>query len=406
MSGSLPGRMRSAACSRRTFIAAGAGVAALGGSGRRTAQAAQVAGQPAQWSNGLPETPEYLPLAVWLQSPSNAARYKAAGINLYVGLWRGPTVDQLTTLKQAGVRVICDQNDVGLSHKEDPVIAGWMHGDEPDNAQPLPGGGYGGAIPPARIIADYLRMRRADPTRPILLNLGQGVANDEWIGRAARPEEYPEYCKGADILSFDVYPVAGIRKPDGENYLWYVPRGVERLRRWSNDRKIVWNCIECTHIENERKKATPHQVRAQVWMSLIHGSRGIIYFVHQFRPRFIEHALLEDPEMLAAVTALNARVTALAPVLNSPALPSAARVEVPDSAAPVALAAHRYRGDLYLFAVGMRNRDAGATFQVAGTSRPRRVEVLGENRTLEIRGGRFSDRFSPYDVHLYRIPEG
>src|ERR1044071_3172543 len=31
------------------------------------------------------------PIAVWLQSPSNAARYQAAGVNLYVGLWKGPT---------------------------------------------------------------------------------------------------------------------------------------------------------------------------------------------------------------------------------------------------------------------------------------------------------------------------
>ncbi len=30
-------------------------------------------------------------------------------------------------------------------------------------------------------------------------------------------------------------------------------------------------------------------------MSLIFGSRGLIYFVHQFKPKFIEAALLADP---------------------------------------------------------------------------------------------------------------
>jgi hypothetical protein len=34
-------------------------------------------------------------------------------------------------------------------------------------------------------------------------------------------------------------------------------------------------------------------------MSLIRGSRGLIYFVHQFKPTFREAALLDDPEMLA-----------------------------------------------------------------------------------------------------------
>ena len=50
--------------------------------------------------------------------------------------------------------------------------------------------------------------------------------------------------------------------------------------------------------QQPQAKATPHQVKAEVWMSLVHGSRGLIYFVHQFKPRFNEHALLDDPEML------------------------------------------------------------------------------------------------------------
>ena len=46
-----------------------------------------------RWTNGLSSDPNYFPIAVWVQQPSNAERYKAAGINLYVGLWRGPTLN-------------------------------------------------------------------------------------------------------------------------------------------------------------------------------------------------------------------------------------------------------------------------------------------------------------------------
>ncbi|MCS6863341.1 MAG: hypothetical protein NZT92_23790, partial [Abditibacteriales bacterium] len=91
----------------------------------------------ALWKNGPPSDPSYFPIAVWLQDPKNAPRFKAAGINLYVGLWRGPTEAQLAALKAAGMPVICEQNRVGLAHKDDPIIVGWMHGDEPDNAQPI-----------------------------------------------------------------------------------------------------------------------------------------------------------------------------------------------------------------------------------------------------------------------------
>jgi hypothetical protein len=126
-------------------------------------------------------------VAVWLQSPANAARYKAAGINLYVGLWRGHTEEQLAELKTHGLRVICSQNAAGLRHQNDPTIVGWMHGDEPDNAQPLRGGkGYGPPLLPAKIVENYERLHKADPSRPVLLNLGQGVAWDRYVGRGSR----------------------------------------------------------------------------------------------------------------------------------------------------------------------------------------------------------------------------
>jgi hypothetical protein len=48
--------------------------------------------------------PAFFPIAVWLQSPGNANRFKQAGINTYVGLWRGPNEEQLSQLKSAGLK--------------------------------------------------------------------------------------------------------------------------------------------------------------------------------------------------------------------------------------------------------------------------------------------------------------
>lgn len=362
-----------------------------------------------KWKNGPPFRSDYFPLAVWLQNPANARRYQAAGINLYVALWQGPTEEQLARLRKAGMPVICDQNAVGLAHRADPTIVGWMHGDEPDNAQPVtdPVTGkrsYGPPVPPSRIVADYEELKKNDPTRPILLNLGQGVANDEWIGRGpgAKREDYLTYVQGCDIVSFDVYPVAGLDRPDGENYLWYVAKGVQRLREWTRGRKRVWNCIECTRINNGRR-ATPAQVRAEVWMALIHGSGGLIYFVHEFKPRFNEHALLDDKEMLGAVTAINKEIRALAPVLNSPPVAEAVTVRSSLPDVPIAALTRRHGGATYLFTVGMRNQRARAAFTLHGLPKTATAAVIGENRRVPVRNGRFEDDFAPYAVHLYRI---
>jgi hypothetical protein len=368
---------------------------------------AEAANNPyAPWKQGPPADPGFFPVAVWLQDPANAPRYQAAGINLYVGLWRGPTEKQLTELKRHHMRVICAQNAVGRQHQDDPTIVGWMHGDEPDNAQSLGRGkGYGPPRPPERVLEDYRRLRHADPSRPVLLNLGQGVAWDNWIGRGVRrnhPEDYPEYVKGGDIVSFDIYPAC---HPDPEvaGKLWFVADGVSRLRQWSGDRKVVWNCIECTHIDNPKARATPAQVKAEVWMALVRGSRGLIYFVHQFKPKFIEVGLLADPEMLDMVGKVNRQIHELAPVLNSPSVPDGVVVTSSSAQVPVEAMVKRQGGGVYVFAVGTRGGGAAATFQVAGLKGQAQAEVLGEGRRLEVRDGGFRDTFKPWEVHLYKI---
>jgi len=356
-------------------------------------------------TNILP-SPEFFPIGVWLQAPTNAVKYRQAGFNLCVGLWEGPREDQLTALRKAGVRVICFQNETGLRHLDDTNIFAWMHDDEPDNSRTRGARfGFGSPIPPEKVVEGYRRMKSNDMTRPVFLNLGQGVAWDGWYGRGNRnqhPEDYPKYVQGCDIVSFDIYPVNHQSREVAGN-LWFVPRGVERLIQWTDGKKPVWNVIECTRIDNLKRKPTPHEVRAMVWMSLIHGSRGLVYFVHQFKPQFVEAALLADPGMLAAVTAINSRITQLSPVLNSPTVTNVVKVETSNAAVPVATMVKRHNGETYLFAVAMRDGSTRATFTVSGIEKIGSAEVLDESRSVEVADGIFSDDFKPWEVHLYRL---
>jgi len=363
--------------------------------------------QPAvPWTNGPWADSNFFPIAVWLQDPPLAERYRQAGINTYVGLWEGPTEDQLAALKKAGLWVVCGQNGTGRRHLDDTNLIAWMHGDEPDNGQSRGARfGFGSPIPPETVVADYKRIKAIDASRPVLLNLGQGVAWDGWYGRGKRnhhPEDYPDYLKGCDIASFDIYPVNHDRREVHGN-LWFVANGVERLVQWTRGEKPVWNCIECTAIADPDHKPTPQQVRAEVWMSLIHGSRGLIYFVHQFKPKSDNAALLHDPEMLAAVTRINRQITGLAPVLNRPALRDAVAVQTKNPEVPVSAMVKQSGEATYLFAVGMRNGATDATFTLTNTAVGDLVEVLDENRTLSVTNHSFRDHFEPWAVHLYKL---
>jgi hypothetical protein len=360
----------------------------------------------AQWKNGPPKDDSYFPIGVCTQEPSFAPQYQKAGINVYVDLWKGPTEAQLAELKKCGMQVICNQNAVGLAHRNDPLIIGWQIAeDEPDNAQALPSGNdYGPPILPAKVVEEYQAIRKADPTRPIFLCLGQGVAWDNWVGRGVRtnhPEDYPEYARACDIAGFDIYPVAH-PNPQVKDKLDFVARGVERLVKWTGGRKPVWNAIECTRIQSNNK-ATPKQVKAEVWMSLVHGSDGIMYFVHEWKPKFNEHALLDDPQMLAGVTAINKQIRELAPALNSPTVKDALKVESSNSAVPVATLVKKHGGATYVFAVAMKPGATEAAFTLDGLPAGAQVEVLGEDQKIEPAQGKFQDRFGDWDVHLYKV---
>jgi hypothetical protein len=137
-------------------------------------------------------------------------------------------------------------------------------------------------------------------------------------------------------------------------------------------------------------------------MSIIHGSRGIIYFAHEFKPKFVEAGLLADAEMAKAVGAINAQVIELAPVINSPADASAATATSSSNDTPIDLTARKHDGKIYIFAAAMGKADTQAKFTLANLRGESKIEVIGENRTLTANDGRFEDTFGGYEVHLYR----
>ena len=357
-------------------------------------------------SNGHTTSPDFFPVAVWLQSPSNAAAYKATGINLYIGLWNGPVKADLDQLKTASMPALCDQNAFALANLGPyaTVLAGWTQMDEPDNAQDNGAGGYNPCISPDTIIRRYNTMKQADSTRPVFLNLGQAVAYTGWYGRGTctgKTDMYPHYLQGCDIACFDIYPVNSTDAPVAGN-LWYVAKGVDSLRMWCNDKKPVWSWIECTSI-NGGTRPTPAQVKAEVWMALIHGAKGIGYFCHSFAPTFKEAAWLSDAEMKPAITAINQRIIALAPVLNGPPITGAVNVASSNKAVPVDIMVKNFSGANYIFAGAMRGDTTTARFTIAGLTGKDTAEVLDENRVVPVVNGTFSDRFAGYGVHLYRI---
>ena len=387
------------------------------------------------WKNGPSCSPGYFPIGVWLQEPSDAPAWAQAGINLYVGLWEGPTTAQLDALRLAGMQTLAAQNAAALAYTKAlpdgrPVVVGWTLPDEPDNKP---------KTPPSEVRALFDRIKSADPTRPVYLGLSQGLGWDDatWIGQDGqiRPaRDYPAYLVASDIAAFDIYPMTSTRAAVAGD-AWRVALGVDRLRQYSPPGRIIWNTIETGNIPDSfcarhwpsstlcraltrllraepavsDRRAAPKVIRAEVWMSILHGSRGIIYFIHGksqsslFDPR----ALLrpENAEYLLAVTTINAELNSLGAIIQLPSASGLVSLEDVLGTSPVDYTVKASSGRIHIFAVGMRAERTRKCFHTALIAEGS-ATVIGESRALQIKNGAFSDDFDGFEAHLYRIDTG
>ena len=158
------------------------------------------------------------------------------------------------------------------------------------------------------------------------------------------------------------------------------------------------------------KQIGPEQVKAQVWSSIIHEARGIVWFSQSPDQQDVNDCISGDAfqdarvhstpclkDQVAAAGEVNAEVRALAPVLNTQSYVwdfgpgTDTMLKVKDQSA-------------YIFAMTDDGGVGERTFTLPSGLAGSVVEVLNENRTLPVKNGTFSDRFdNEFTHHIYRI---
>ena len=358
-----------------------------------------------RFTNGLPTSADYFPSAVWFESVTSSADTaidKRAGINTYVALTNNSS---FAAVERAGMYSIPE-----VSELDSPLKHGALLNDEVDMIDG-PGAGY-------EVMEEAIR--NSPPGVMTYANFGKGVSFWETDAEAAQFLSYP------DLVSVDNYWFSdpnicgqwegGSGPGDGEsdlteaqcrlaaNYGWTVDRARELTSPQGS--KPVWNFVELGHpfSEDYAPTITAPEIRAAVWSGIIHGARGTIYFNHNFGGSCLtQHVLRDDcgDAIRPTVTAVNRQVAELAPVLNAPfvdgLVTTTGRV---DSAVKV------YDGSFYVLAGSAQQESQSATFTSECTSATT-ATVLGENRTLPVVNGSFTDTFADGNaVHLYQLNGG
>jgi len=372
-----------------------------------------------QWASTKAWTdPNFFPIGVWMESvlqSSDTATDKANGLNLYVN----PTDDSSGALiRAAGMWAFG-----GSGGSE---TAGWELSDEVDmmynpGYDPWSGKeGWNTCIP----IQDkggkcgYTVMKAMNDNtpndgRPRYANYGKGV--NMWESDQQAQVFVNQYQQ---FVSSDMYFYTDPNLCPAEAQTW-LGIATDRCRRSSSyglvidhERKLdgmdgkrmpIYGFVEVGHpfTESSAPTITGDQIAGAVMSSLIHGARGIIYFNHSFGGPCQSQHLLRDSCGAAnrpMVAQTNQRITALAPVLNSPSYQWTANSQVDTML-------KAYGGSYYLFAMPGPDGGTGTqTLSLPATLQGSTAQVMFESRSVPISGGKITDNFAAeYSYHIYKI---
>jgi hypothetical protein len=308
----------------------------------------------------------FFPRMIYGQCDWAYAQSLNAGINLYMGSGCSTPWVQLDSLRGRAVSAIpAAWKDVA----DGRGAIGWFHLDEADL--------YG----PPEALPFHPPWQKTH--RVTFLTLSGHVYSGS-AGIPAGRSVYPRFVARADMIGFDLFPLQVWCRRDAFQHVYAAQRELVALA----GPRATYQWVEVGRMEICGGRAeldpTPLTVRAETWLAIAGGARGIGFFPDHWRP-----------EIAAEITRLSTEISALAPALLTREVPATA------SPGPVRVGARRLNGVRYLIAVNTSWRRVQASVATPGLRS--RARVFGEGRSVPVRGGAIHDRFGPLQAHLYVV---
>ena len=390
------------------------------------------------WSQS--KIPNIFTLGVWLQSPTrerngknNAENYKSLGINTFIGLWEWPSEQSMGTgynllaaeaLKNSGLFAYAGNSQAAVdwirNHPEYRfTLIGYMLGDEPDmfkvNGDP--------EMQPDNWKTRGMAIRLADQDRGLFANFGKGFALDPWAGYNIEPgpsreDDLEKYILPLTSYSSDFYAITDPYEVENQHGIWGYGRAIENSKKYANGR-FVYGFVECsapwTDVQASNNPTIPRRMtadllRSAVWIMVVHGAKGIIYFCHDFsNGGMIEDAVFDEPGMTEAMSEVNKSIKNYENILLADTIDGISTET--DNSVKITTLVKKFNGYVYIFAMGDGNTNyPEGNSVIAEISINERknimVDVLEENRTISMKAGKFSDLFNAYELHIYRYYSG
>ena len=223
------------------------------------------------------------PRMVWRQCPTYYPTSIGAGINVFLGVSCGEAAEQLDKLAGRALSTV----DAATPDISGPGVVGWHLPDEADvsvgDPAKLPAPKASGRVTFLTLTDKFSAHAAAGP-----------------FGKAI----YPDFFARADVIGFDTYPIEVRCSVDQLDNVYWMQRELIQL----TGGKPTFQWIEAGPMEHCRwnEDPTPTIVRAETWLAIAGGAKGIGYF-----PDYWQEDIRNE------VRATNREILALAPALLS-----------------------------------------------------------------------------------------
>jgi hypothetical protein len=349
---------------------------------------------------------DFFPLAADYQPAKDLQKWKDRGLNTAVRVPVDEDLEAWTAeANRLGLKMIREPRPNPVDDNREANLIAFTIKDEPEVDVFL------GKPDPYERLAGVAASLRAPELvqRPVFMNFAGTFMLDPgelFHGPGdSGPDWYSRFIALEDWVSLDLYPFGQVQarwqlsEQDGMDAL---PLAIDKLRRWAPN-KPLFAYIESSQ-SDARRDAPPlkaNHFKAQVWDAIVHGARGIFYFSHGNCMLDCPDPDFTPPDVVQEMVTQNARITALAKVLQGPINPASFAVA---AAQPIDVGWRDASGERYVIAVNYAARPAQRWIRVSGLRLPMTVEVLDENRSVQpTDDSTFEDEFEPYGVHIYRF---
>jgi hypothetical protein len=283
---------------------------------------------------------------------------------------------QLNVIQNASLAIL----PIGERKVRGPGLMGWTFPDEPENngwtpstlrrAHPYVRGNADGLLSFITTAGGFFRKPYADPRVP--------------------RQTYQLFARMADVAGFDLYPLGHCHSD-----LTAVYDAQRAFARIAGDMP-TFQWIETGPIKPTYCGGftmTPAELRAEVWLAIVGGARGIGYFTHTWSP---DHKAFDVSVALQqTMRTISDSLSVVKPGLVGRTVPSSV------NSGAIKVVARAAGGTNYVFAVNTHRTPITAQVHVSRLDPGRPLQVFGEKRSVTVTNDEFVDNFQALAVHIY-----